>query len=127
MIIAQAAQKAVRDALVLALPGVAIYDHVTYAAAKPFGVLLAQDISDDDTIAQRGFRHTVTVQFYSAYRGQKEVLGFLDAAWVALHGVRLALETGRAVVCRCVSQHTSLDGDGLTRRGDLSVVLRTAT
>ena len=123
--VSQAVQLAVHDVLVAALPGVAIYDYATPDAAMPFAVLVSQQIKPDDTFVKLGYRHVVKVEFWSGYRGQKEVLELLDTAWLALHNARLNLSLGHAIVCRCASQETALDNDGLTRRGDLVVNVRT--
>lgn len=123
--VSEAVQKAVYDKLVAALPAVPVYDYPTPDAATPFAVIASQDVKPDDTLAQLGYRHQLKIQFWSSYRGQKEVLELLDAAWLALHGATLALDAGHAIVCRCASQESALDDDGLSRRGDLVVNVRT--
>lgn len=124
--VSQAVQLGIYGRLRDQVPALPLYDHVPYAQIMPYAVLLDQVIDDDDTLAQLGYRHRLTLQIWSAYRGQKEVLELLDACWTALHACRLTIQVGRRVVLRCHSQQTVRDGDGLSRRGDLEIFVRTA-
>lgn len=117
----QALQKAVYGRLVTHLgalsPAVAVYDHVADNAAMPFVEIGRWIDNAANTISDDISELTLTLTVWSAYEGQKEVLGILDAISDALDDQILTTETGQIVRIDRERDDTALDADGVSYTG----------
>ena len=85
----------------------------------------SQETVQDDHLTERLDERFVYLTVWSRQRGQKEVNTLIGQIDAALHRVRLAMDTGRMVICVVVRKRTALDADGLTYSGAVTLKIRT--
>lgn len=119
-----ATQKAVYTALTNAL-SCEVYDSVPQGAAYPYVVIDREECGDVGPLASRRDERFIYLSIWSRYHGQKEVKEIMAAIDAALHRQRLAMETGRMVICYVQRKSALRDADNLTFQG--AVTLRILT
>lgn len=126
---AHAIQKAIFVALAgITAPGdggstvsVAVYDHEPQDAALPFIGFSGKAIAQADTYDGELQDVSVYLSVWSGYRGQRQVDAIQTAIHTRLHRASLSLETGHAVLCSVKSRTVSLEPDGLTYQGAMTI------
>lgn len=83
------------------------------------------EAQDNDFLASRRDTRMMYLSIWSRYRGQKQVLDIIAQVDAALHNKRLALDTGRMVVCKVRRKRSTLDADGLTYMGSVTLEIVT--
>lgn len=114
-----AVQVAVRDALAAALGAVPVFDHTPENQGYPFVEISRWISRPDDTFTDRVTEAQGTLTVWSAYRGQKEVLGILALCREALHEARLSVPGADVIRVRVDRDDTARDQDGATYMGSL--------
>lgn len=116
-----ALQKAVVSTLTAALaeldPPVPVLDAAPENQPFPFVEISRWIEHPENLLATDMSRYQLALTVYSAYRGQKEVLGILDVIRGSLDGRSLATEEGAVVRVDLVRADTARDQDGLTFTG----------
>ena len=120
-----ATQKAVYDALKAALAPVKVFDSVPDGTAKPYVSLDAQDVAHDDLLSEVKYQRRIYLSIWSEYKGQKEVLGIVDAIEAALHSKRLPMDEGRMILATVERVRSNLDADGETYMASVTVKINT--
>jgi hypothetical protein len=123
-----AVQKAIYQALTVGSPSpvaASVFDHTPQNTPFPYITIDSQETLQDDHLMERLDERFVYLTVWSRQRGQKEVNTLIGQIDAALHRVRLAMDTGRMVICEVVRKRTALDADGLTYSGSVTLKLRT--
>lgn len=117
-------QKAVYTALANAL-SCGVYDSVPQGAAYPYVVIDREEVIDADYLASRKDERFLYLSVWSRYHGQKEVKEIMADIDAALHRQKLAMDSGRMIICYVQRKTTLRDSDNLTFQG--AVTLRVLT
>lgn len=113
-----AAQQAVYAAAVAALTPVAVFDRRAPAGtARPYAVIGETTARPAGTKTEDGEEVTITVHFWSDYRGSKEVKGLRAKLRAALHDGAPAAAGFAVVLCREDFFQDFDDADGLSVHG----------
>lgn len=81
----QALNKALFDTLAAALgSGCPVFDGVPQNKQPPFAAIVETDCTPWNTKTTRGAQVTATIRFYSTYKGDKQISGFVNAALTAV-------------------------------------------
>ena len=103
-----------------------VYNHVPQGTAFPYVTLSETFTVDDGTKTDHGQDHTLTVQVFSAYRGEKEALLLASRVYAALHEATLTLSGHDNWLLRFENQTVIPEPDGLSVRVVLKFRVRTA-
>jgi len=117
-------QKAIYTALTNAL-SCGVYDSVPQGAAYPYVVMDREEAIDADYLSNRKDERFLYLSVWSRYHGQKEVKEIMADIDAALHRQKLAMDSGRMVICYVQRKTTVRDSDNLTFQG--AVTLRVLT
>ncbi len=124
MSIRDAVAKALYTKLTADLAPVPMFDHVPADQAYPFVEVSRHLDQPDDTLAEHGSLHVVSLSVWSSHRGRKEVNGILEAIKASLHHQDLTLEEGEALLVEVIDTDAVRDADGITYQGAATVRLR---
>jgi hypothetical protein len=117
-----AVQKAIYAALNGNLgAGVSVYNHTPQDSAYPYVVIGGCEIVEDDYLAERKSEYYSYISVWSQYKGSKQVLDIISAIDTALHNKKLALDFGSMSDCKLKRKRCSLDADGITYMGNITV------
>ncbi len=124
-----AIQKAVFAALAdITAPGdaggsvpVPVYDHEPLNASPPFIGFSGKAIVQNDTYEAEAQIVSMYLSVWSNYRGQRQVDAIQAEIQARLHRKSLTLEAGHFISCRVSGRTVSLDADGLTYQGAMTI------
>ncbi len=117
-------ERAVHDAIWARLDdqlSVDVYDHVPDQSAFPFVSIGQHDVDELDSDLVRAGTHRITLTIWSAHRGQQQVLDLMGQIDAALHHYETALSSGALVLMRIDDRRSTLDADGKTYMGSVTI------
>jgi hypothetical protein len=104
-------------AVMAALGGAKVYDHVPRRTPKPyvtFGRNVVRDFSTSDAEAHE---HDLALHVWAGAKGRKETAAILDAVRSSLHDGALALDGHRLINLRHTASEITREDDGETLEG----------
>lgn len=101
--------------------GVAVYNHVPQDSAYPYVVIGGCEASEMDWLTTRLEDMHVYLSVWSQYKGSKQVLDIISAIDTALHNKRLQLDVGYNILTKIKKKRCSIDADGITYMGNLTL------
>lgn len=100
---------------------VPVFDHEPINREPPFVGFSGKVIAQNDTFDAELQTVSLYLSVWSNYRGQRQVDAIQAAIHSRLHRARLELEEGHAIMCRVAGRTVSLEPDGLTYQGAMTI------
>ena len=105
--------------------GAVIYDHPADDGTLPLILLGADRVRDASDTTMRGWRHDLTIEVFTAYRGHAQAKRLLAMVEAALHGAVLGLNGAGALWLRFQGAETFMAPEDPGMRGRMRLQART--
>lgn len=112
-----ALQRAVYDALVLAMPSMPVYADVPEDSVFPYVVIGEDILTEYSTATTNGWRVSLNVHVWGRQPSRLEVKNIQAEVYAALHRQELTVEGFHFITCEFENEYSFLDSDAKTRQG----------